>query len=811
MIDAPNGKGLWHWLWAWSIRDIRLSGLGLVVGALIVIVASVFSLSAIVDRLDRYMDEQGRAMLAADIVLQSSRPLSTDLQSQISEFGLQSTEQVRFRTMAFHGDSMELVRVKAVGSDFPLLGKFVLRDTSGAVRNRIQPGDVWIDDRLQGLLNATSGDDLALGDAEMVISGVVETDPELSLNPFNQVPYVYVHKDSLSEIGATQIGSRVSYRQYFVGNERSIASMQSTVQLNASQRWHTSQMSGNDDSIVSRARDFLALTLALAIVMATATLYITGQHFTKNKVTEVTMMKSLGASRGWIWRWLLMQLLLIVLIGGLCGLVIGVLVEQWLVASVQSIFVRELPGLSFFPLIVTLIVSALIVLPCLGIPLARLQAVPAYHSVHPMQRLPWVPSAWLLMLPAWIGIGVWAKTNGMVGWSALGLTVAFLVVAIVNLLVIRGGSRLKMRATTLLAIRRLSAQPWRTGSQMAAMACALMMLALVWMAQSDLLKDWEAVLPADAPNMFALNIAPYERESFEQSLMQSGFEFSPLFPVVRGRLTHINGEIAQGDLPPEDRARALRRELNFTWQDAVPSHNTVVAGQWTDGYGVSIEEGLADRLDVRVGDELQFEINAQTINVPVTSVRYVPWRSMQPNFYFIFPPAVLDAFSAMWLTSFKVESNSQNALNDLSRAFPTVSLFDLRVLTERTQGLLNHLTVALKGLAAMSVVAGLLLVITMVRLTMEARAHEAKIYRILGADQSHIRQTLIAEFVVLGGVSGLVAALGAEIAMASLAHWVLDIPVQWHGWVWVVLPMSAMGVVLLTLMHFIRKIVREVA
>ena len=209
-----------------------------------------------------------------------------------------------------------------------------------------------------------------------------------------------------------------------------------------------------------------------------------------------------------------------------------------------------------------------------------------------------------------------------------------------------------------------------TLSQLAAFSLSFMLLALLLVMRGDLLDRWQQQLPADAPNYFLLNLTQQQVPQVDEFLRQHQVNAGTFYPIVRARLTELNGKPADPNMD-----NALNRELNLTWQTERPDHNPLVAGSWPPKAGeVSMEVELADRLGVRLGDRLTFSGDTQQFSATITSLRKVDWESLRPNF-FIFPPGARSAATDR-LTSFRM-ANDPALLAQLNRAFPTLSLLDV--------------------------------------------------------------------------------------------------------------------------------------
>ena len=251
-----------HWAW----REIRQGQLWLVTLALSLIIACVFALSALVSRVEAIIVDQGRSALTADRVLVSSQPVDTSQLQALLTDAVKVSQQIRFGTMAFSDNGMQLVSVKGVDSGFPLRGELSLQSADTAsLEHHVKPNQLWLAERLFSLLNVKVGDVLMLGDAELKISGRITQDPELSFNPFSQMPTVFINQQDIEAVGGVQPGSRISYRYYFSGSNKTLADIRQQLTLTPSQRWLTENDAGRSGDFIERARQYLPLTLVLVV------------------------------------------------------------------------------------------------------------------------------------------------------------------------------------------------------------------------------------------------------------------------------------------------------------------------------------------------------------------------------------------------------------------------------------------------------------------------------------------------------------------------------------------------------------------
>ncbi|WP_305420271.1 ABC transporter permease [Photobacterium leiognathi] len=802
--------------WAW--REIRQGQLWLVTLALSLIIACVFALSALVSRVEGIIVSQGRSALAADMVLQSSQ--AVDLK-RLSTNNVTTSQQTRFGTMAFSDNGMQLVSVKAVDAKFPLRGDLRLQAADKSVQHHVKPGELWLSERLFSLLDVKVGDTLMLGDGELTISGRILEDPELSFNPFSQMPAVLINNQDIAAIGGIQEGSRLSYRYYFSGSDSVLADIRKQFSLTPSQRWLTENDAGRSGDFIERARQYLSLTLVLVVLMASATLVLTCQHYASTRITSVAMMKSLGASRRFLWRWLLQQIAVVFSVAIGVGLILGFWLEWLLRYPLQQLLPDELPSIGFAPLVISLLLALFISLPALGIPLSRLVNASAMNTVQATQT----PTAkfspvWLLLIFPVLAAVAWIGTNLFVWLTLLGMVVLLVLLALVGIAAIALLKKVKFGSAYALALSRVNRSKAKTATQLAALTCSLMLLAVIGLLRNELLADWKNTLPADAPNVFAINIAPEQQQAYLDYLDANQLARSDGYPVTRGRLVAINEQRfyatedeSQNDALAEassntnsERDPALRRELNFTWAETLPSHNDVIAGKWGSRSGVSVESGIAKRLNIKLGDQLAFTVGGLEFNATVNSIRDVEWRNMKPNFYFIFTPDVLQSFPATWLVSFRINDQQSDLLNTLAENYPTVSVLDLRMMATRIQGLLTQVSWSLTVLAGLGVLSGLLLIMTLLRLSISERQTEIQLYRTLGASRKRIAATLWCEYGIIALLAGIIAAVGAEFVVGLLVVKGFELPFTLHPLMWLGLPVLAIGLVYLVSRSQINKL-----
>ncbi|MDG3085454.1 ABC transporter permease [Vibrio hannami] len=796
-------------LFRWSVEEIRHGQLWPVAVALTLIIACVFALSALAERMEQVIVKQGRDALTADLVYSSSNPVPEQLTLTASNTpSVQISSMTRFGTMSFSDTDMQLVTVKAVDDNYPLRGDLSL-DNGSQRKGFVAPGELWLDERVFSLLNVEMGDSVTVGDADFVISGRVAEEPGLSFNPFQQMPAVYIHNSDIEKTGALQLGSRVRFHLYLQGDDSSLRNIKDSIELTPSDRWRDQESASRSNELFNTTTQYLSLTVAIVIIMAATTLVLTCQSYVASRQQTVAMLKSLGATKPWLIHWLSLQVLLLFAVGVTFGLLLGIGLEVLLRVPLDGLLPDPLPGYGFIPALVAVLSCALIGIPALGIPLYSLISTSAVNVMQPAERKSSKKALWLILVPLFPMMAVY-RENILV-WLVLGGIIGlFALLAVISIFLIRVVSKLPLSTSLKLAVSRISRSSVSSGIQFGALALSLMLLAVIWLVRTDLLADWQQTIPNNAPNVFSINIAPYEKDSYLEALDQSNIERSQAYPIIRGRVSSINGNEAKEYEGVDKQSDSLQREINFTWAESIPERNPIIEGAWTTTAGVSVESEIATELNLKIGDKLGFVINSQNVTATVNSIRQVEWREMKPNFYFVFTPDVLEQLPATWMVSYRIADGQNRFLGELSRSFPTVSILDIRTMGSKIQALLAQIIWSVTVLAGLGVIAGILLIFTLLRLSLSQRQDEIRLYRTLGASKKRIKQTIWSEYGLMALVAGLVSSIGAEASVAGLMIWGFELESNLHPTLWFMLPILAFAVLALTLNTLIKKLLNPI-
>ncbi|HSH46982.1 MAG TPA: FtsX-like permease family protein, partial [Halomonas sp.] len=803
------------------------------------------------DRLERGLTRQAGQLLGGDLVLEQSRPFDEALRGELVEAGFALSDRVGMVSMVSQDDGFSPASLKAVDDAYPHYGASLVDRGQGegpeSLARGPAPGTVWIAPRLEVLLDLRPGDTLQVGQATLRVDGVIEreADPSVGFGSFN--PRVMMHLDDLSATGLVQPGSRIDYELLAAGPPAALDAVEPRLA-----RWRAQGIETQDvrrdrprlGSALDRADRYLSLAGLAAVLLAGVAVAMATRRYVERHLDTAALLRSFGATQRELGGLFALQLLWLALIASLLGALLGLVGQALLLVLLGGVLPVDLPAPGPLPLVMGVLTALAVLAGFAGPTLLRLRRVSALKVLR-RELDPLPASAWLVQ-------GVAAAVFGALLWLYSGdlkLALALLLGGGIALLALwwLGGLLLKAllkacarlprgadasggaKGSLLQALRiggsQLARRREASLGQLLAFATTLFAMAMIAMVRGDLLSAWQEQLPDDTPNHFAINIQPQEREAFEARLGEMALSRSALYPMVRGRITAINGVPPREAVPPEARGNnALNRELNLTWSAELPEGNRVVAGQWLTAsraagrssgetsdpspdqgwYGsvaaepggeaalaeISLEAELARNLGLELGDVLTFSIGSERVDGRITSLRDLDWDSFKPNFYVIFPPGVLERFGHSFITAFYLEGERRDGVRTLIKQFPGVTLLDVDAILLRVREVLNQVTRAVELVLIFVLLAGCSVLYAALTASAPARAHEGGVLRVFGAGQGTLARVQAAEFVLLGLASGLLAALLAELAAAGLYLGWLDLAPRPHLWLWAALPLG---------------------
>ncbi len=786
--------------WRLLLRDARAGELRVLFFALLVAVAASTAIGYFGARLNGAMLLRATEFLGADLVLSGSAAALPEQVEAGTQLGLEHAQVVEFASVIAGEQSIQLASIKAASGGYPLRGELKSAAEPYAAEQPgggPGPGEAWAEARLFAALDLRVGQSIEVGNRQLRLTRVLTYEPDRAGDFYSLTPRVLINLEDLASTGVVQPGSRVRYRDLWRGDSETLARYREATEksLAAHQRLEDAR-DGNRQigGALGRAERYLNLASLAAVLLAGVAVALSVARFAARRFDASALLRCLGLSRREALSLFALQLAMLGLLACLAGALLGWIGQLVLFQLLQGLLPPGVPPGGLLPAIAGM-ATGLVALAGFALPpLAALGRVPPLRVLR-RDLLPVPPSSWLVYGAALLALG-------LIMWRLsldLKLTLGLLGGGLLATLLL-GGALL----FGLSALRRLLARaslPWRLGlgqllrhplaaaGQSLAFGLILLAMALIALLRGELLDTWQDQLPAESPNHFALNVLPEEREAFAARLAELSPHPAPLYPIVAGRLTLINGEPVQGIVSKDSQGeRAIQRDLSLTWAANLPAGNVLVDGQWwndlpqSDLPGVSVESELAESLGLKLGDELNFSVGGLERKARVSSLRQVEWDSFQPNFYMIFEPGTLQDLPATYLTSFYLPPHSEKQLVELSRQFPAVTLLQVEALLEQLRSIMAQVSLAVEYVLLFVLAAGLAVLFAGLQATLDERLRQGALLRALGAERRLLLRARRAEFGLLGAGSGLLAAVGCELASFLLYRYALELQWQPHPW-----------------------------
>jgi len=794
-------------------RDWRAGELRILTAAMVIAVAASTAIGFFTDRLGRGMVNQSADFLGADLALLSPRPVDAAWLEQARVQGLRVSESLEFASVVVSGEDLQLASIRAVDASFPLRGSlrtapqpFVADAPTPGIP---APGEAWAAPRLLTQLALQPGDSVEVGARALLITRVLTFEPGQAGDVFGVSPRLLINSADVPATGVVQPGSRLSWQTLFAGDEQQLQRYRDWLQprLGPSHRLvgvHEGRRAVG--TALERAERFLGLAVMAAIALAGVAIAMAARRYSERHFDMSAMLRCLGASQRDLLQLYLLQLALLGLLASTIGCLLGWLAQQGLLLLLAELLPMAPSGTGYWPVLAGL-TTGLVVLAGFALPpVLRLKGVPPLRVLR-RDLTPLPGNAWLVYGAAIAAIVLlmWRYSNNVtLTLAALaGAAAAGLVLGLLGFFLLTLGRRLPVRVGVAwrFGLNNLWRRRATSVSQILAFGLALMAMAVIGLVRTDLLSTWKSQLPANVPNHFAINILPDQVDAVHAFLGERGVETSQLYPMVRGRLTRINGEAVRKAVTKEVRDdNALNRELNLTWTTRLQEDNRILAGRWwREGDAgrplVSVEAKLAERLGIGLGDELGFSVGAGTFTAVVTSIRSVQWDSFRPNFYMVFPPGVLEGFAATWMTSFHLPPGDKPVLIELVRSFPALTILEMDLIIDQVERIFRQVTLAVEYVLLFVLLAGFAVLFAALQASLDERLYEGALLRALGASRRQLRAGHLAEFIALGLLAGLVAAIGTEALAWVLYSRVLHFDYSFKWPVWLAAPL--LGAVLI--------------
>ena len=784
-------------------RELRSGEVLVLLAAVSLAVAALTAVGFLTDRIGKAVARQANEVLAADLRLRSQAPVPAAWRELAEEYGLETADTMSFPSVVFYGDDSALSSILAVSDQYPLRGR--VRTATAMFGEQVPAegiparGEVWADGALLARIGADLGDVLDIGELRLEVSAVLTYRPDQSIGFASLAPTVIMNVGDIEASGLVGEGSRVRYALLVAGAEDDVTAFNDAIEdmlpdeIRVRSQEESSERAYN---AADRAQRFLSLTAVISLLLSAVAIAMSARRFAQRRMDTVALMKSLGATQGFVISVSIVQLMLLALLGVAVGSVVGYVAEEVLAGILSDLLQGDLPDAGLRPVALAA-GSAVVLLVGFALPsMIQLRNTPPLRVLR-HDAMPPAPSRLFVGGLSLLAVGLLLYRSvgdpRMLAYLIGGIIVIAAALYGVGraLVALVGRARSGVGVAWRYGLANVSRRGRDSAVQVVAFGLGITVLLLLTLVRTDLLEGWRATLDDDAPNHFLINIQPHERDSVGAMFADSEMAVPTFTPLVRARMLTINGEsVKERSYPNEEGQWLANREANLSWASELSSSNEIVAGEWwaTDYDGpalASIEEEAAMNAGLGLGDTLRFFVAGREVEARIASIRKVNWDSFQPNFFIVLSPGALDDMPTTYISSMRIEEDKQPMLIDLMRKHPAVSVIDLGAILEQVRGIIEKASLAVQAVFVFTLAAGIAVLFAAVQSTIDERRFESAMLRALGARRRIVFAGVMAEFAALGAAAGVLASAGASILAAIVAVQLFELPYEFNPLIWI--------------------------
>lgn len=789
--------------WTQTLNLWRSGALRVLVFSLVLAVAAITSTGFFTQRVETSLNQQGGLLLGGDLAVLSDHEIPDRFLKRAMNQGIATVKTYEFASMVVFGETNQLSEIKAVAAGFPLRGDLTIgkgpTDIGQVVKTTPNLGDVWLEPRLANLLNVKIGDKVEVGERQLAVSAILIREPSRGGDMFGFAPRLMMNAADLPSTKLIQYGSRVKYQLLLASSPQKVNqySAQTKPELGRGEKIQDVRNARPEiKSALEKAQQFLGLSAMVSVILAMAAMLLSSLPYIKQTLDAFALMRCFGASKNVVLQVLAIQTLLIAFFSALLGVAFGYIGQLGLAKLAGSFFLEALPPASAMPVLLGIITSVAMMFAVVLPHAWQMRNLTAMNILR-RDTLTQPISAQAKFLPAivvMVAMIFWQARDIKLAFSSI-LALSLLCIAIVGISYLLVGlayrlfnlsTQRPMLNDIKIGVLGLKRRFGLSTLQMIGFSMGLMVLMLLALIRGDLIRNWQASLPADAPNRFVINIQPAQIAGVKQFFEQQHIKGGTIFPMVRGRLIRQNGKDLGKTQWQDERAKRLaERDFNLSWAAQMQSDNKLLSGRWwtSQEYGkpyLSIEQDLAKTLGIKLGDQLDFDVAGTPLTLTVTSLRKVEWDTMRANFFAVAPPGVLEGFSANYISSFHLPLGADAPMNQLIRTYPNLTVIDVAALMQQVRGIMQKMSSAIEYVFIFSLIAGMAVLYSALVATRQERVTEATLMRVFGASRWQVSVAYISEFASIGIIAAVVATVAANLLAYYLSAYVLDIPFQFN-------------------------------
>jgi putative ABC transport system permease protein len=790
-------------------------------------VGSVVALRSLIQNLNQAVGGDTRALLTADFEVSSTNDFSpTDIQKIEDVVGKSSIVEARNEAITTAAmarpvdqsiESLSFVELKGIEPPFPLVGKFTTSDGMPFDFKLLANDGAVVSPLLLDDLKVKIGDKIKIGEGVFELRATFDEEPG-GAGGFRLGPRVFIEKKAFDSAGITTGSGRIRRRILYRTSDNPTAlvktlrdNLKGTILTVQSYR-ETQENLGEQ---FARTENYLSLTGLLILVLGGVGVWNVARVFVEQKRKSVAVLKCLGASGTKIITVYLMQILTL----GFLGSLFGVFLAQCFLWFARYRFEDALPASLSYSVGISVswqgvLLGVLISLIFSALPLLQVRNIKPRLLLHDasgekMRRLDWPKTIiGALSIAGLLGLATWQAGSVKVGaFFLVGLTLTSMFLYLAAILLTSVLKRFK--GVGSFAIGQAINSLYRPGNQTRIILLAVGLGAFVVLAvqslQSNLVREFDFTRNQTLPSLFIVDIQRSQIDELAKTLEEKTGEPAQTLPTVRARIAFVNGQpMDYQNRETRQQQGQIGREFAVTYRENLDKNETVVDGEWWNPSRgvpqVSVEEDMASRLKVNVGDSITFDISGRKITTQVANIRKLDLRNTRTAFIFVFAPGVLEkapqSYAANVIRKLP-ETDRQRLQRSLIDRFPNVQIFDVADIVAAFQKLVNNIVLAISFVGSFVILSGVLILIGSIALTKSQRIYENAILKTLGARRMTLSTILLAEYGLLGFLAGLIGATFATGLSFAVSKYIFDI--EWQLDLWLTLAGIGITAVLVTI------------
>jgi putative ABC transport system permease protein len=801
-----------------AAREVRASPrrLLLLTTSVAVGVAALVAINSFTANLRDSVRRQAQELLGADLSLEARQPLPPRAEALIDTLrgrGAQQARLTNFSAMAYvpRTDGTRLVQVAAIRGGYPFYGR--IRTEPEAAWATLQSGrHVVVDPSLLTALQARVGDTLALGETRFVISGIVASAPGNVGLRAAFGPRIFIPAQYLDETRLLGFGARAEYEAYLrlpagVSAESVAKAHRATLR---GERVRVRTVADDRERLnetLSRLTGYLGLVALIALLLGGIGVASAVVVFIRQRMDTIAVLRCLGATGRRVLAVYGLEAAGMALAGSLVGAVVGLGFQQALPGLLADLLPVDVETAVSWPAIwLGMGMGLWVALVFALFPLLSVRRIPPLVALrrdfeperHPRDPWRWVVA--LALAASTVGLAAIQVGSGRQGAIfAGGVAVALVVLWAASWILVRVARRWLPGALPYLwrqGLSNLHRPSNQTVTVVLAIGFGAFLLGTLVLVQLNLLQQLRLSGGPARPNLVLFDIQPDQLSAVQRELREAGLSFAAPVPIVPMRIASVKGRQVRTILAdtsgagPGSSSWAFRREYRSTYRDTLVASERLAAGAWWDTRsrasssasgtsalpGISVETGLAEELDVGLGDEIVWDVQGIPIATRITSLREVDWARFEPNFFVVFEPGSLQGAPHTLATLTRIEQPAARGAfqRRLAERLPNVTTLDLSVVQESLERLVDRVVLAIRFMAAFTLATGTLVLIGALATSRFQRIREGALLRTLGATRSQLFRIVLAEYFALGAMAATVAAVLSAAAAWALAKWVFE-------------------------------------